>query len=90
VDVVAGDVLDREVALVHRHDVRVERGRRVGLVPRDLHDRADLAAELVAGAVAVVGGVPPFLDELLGERAVALGADLSRRHPASFAGIARL
>ena len=39
--VVLGDVLDRQVALVHRDDVGVEGGRRVALVARDLHDRAN-------------------------------------------------
>src|SRR5690606_38475265 len=42
VDVVAGDVLDGQVALFHRHDVRVKRRRAVYLVPGHLHDRADL------------------------------------------------
>src|SRR5918999_291622 len=69
VDVVARDVLDREVALVHGDDVRVEGRGRVGFVPRDLHDRADLAAELVARAVAVVRRVPPLGDELVREGA---------------------
>ena len=49
VDVVIGDVVDVEQALVHRDDVGVERGRRVVLAPGHLGDRADLAAELVAG-----------------------------------------
>ena len=68
--VILGHVLDRQVALVHRDDVGVEGGRRVALVPRDLHDRANLAAELMARAEAVVRRVPPFLDELLGRIAV--------------------
>src|SRR5581483_11377819 len=68
VDVVARDVLDPEVALLHRDDVRVKRGRRVGLVAGHLRDRADLAAELVAGAEAVVRGVPPLRDELVRRR----------------------
>ena len=85
VDVVLGDVLDRQVALVHRDDIRVERGRGVSLVPRDLHHRADLATELVARAEAVVGGVPPFLDEL-GSAPVGLsgvGGLLGRHSPPS-------
>ena len=64
VDVVVGDVGDVEQTLVHRDDVGVEGGRRVVLVPRHLHDRADLAAELVAGGEAVVAVLPPPLDEL--------------------------
>ena len=64
VHVVVGDVGDVEQALVHRDDVGVEGRRRVVLVPGDLHDRADLAAELVAGGVAVVAVLPPPLDEL--------------------------
>ena len=64
VDVVVGHVLDVEEPLLHRDDVRVERGRRVVLVARDLHDRADLAAELVPGGEAAVRRVAPLLDEL--------------------------
>ena len=67
VDVVASDLLELQQALVHRDDVRVERGRRMALVPRDLRDRADLTAELVARAVAVVGGVAPLVEELPGQ-----------------------
>src|SRR5205823_11371486 len=74
VDVVAGHVLDLEVPLVHRDDVRVEGGRRVRLVPRHLRDGAHLAAELVPGAEAAVGGVPPLRDELLGWSTISGGA----------------
>ena len=59
VDVVVGHVGDVEQPLVHRDDVGVEGGGRVVLVPRDLHDRADLAAELVSGGEAVVAVLPP-------------------------------
>ena len=47
VDEVVGDVRDADEPLLHRDDARVERRRRVVLVARDLHDGADLAAELV-------------------------------------------
>ena len=50
-------------ALLHRHDVRVEGRGHVHLVAGHLHHGTDLAAELVARAVAVVGGVAPLLDE---------------------------
>ena len=65
VDVVVGDVLDREDALLHRDDVRVERRGRVVLVARDLGDRTRLAAELVARGEAVVGVLAPALDEFV-------------------------
>ena len=64
VDVVLGHVLDREMAFLHRDDVGVERGRAVALVPGDLHDRTDLAAELMPRAEAVVGDVAPLFKEL--------------------------
>ncbi len=70
VDVVAGDVLHPEHALLHSDHVRVEGGRGVGLVAGDLHDRADLAAELVTRAEAVVRGGPPAVDEPLGQAPV--------------------
>ncbi|BDZ56517.1 hypothetical protein GCM10025872_01740 [Barrientosiimonas endolithica] len=68
VDVVGRDVGDLELALLHRHDVGVEGGRGPRLVARHLHDRADLAAELVARGEAVVRRVVPLLDELAGAR----------------------
>ena len=64
VHVVGGDVLDVELAPLHRHDVGVERRRTPGLVAADLHDRAHLAAELVSGREAVVRRVAPLLEEL--------------------------
>ena len=70
VDVVGGDLLDRHLALVHRHDVGVERGRRPRLVAGHLHHRADLAAELVTRREAVVRRVAPLLGELLGRRRI--------------------
>ena len=72
VHVVVGHVLDVDEALLHRDDVRVEGGRRVLLVARDLHHRADLAAELVAGREAAVRVAAPLLDEGLGQPAVAV------------------
>ena len=77
VDVVVGDVADVEQPLLHRHDVRVERGRAVVLVPRDLSHRADLAAELVSRGVAAVCGVAPALDKL--RAGLAVGAAGLRR-----------
>jgi hypothetical protein len=65
VDVVAGDVLDAEHALLHADHIGVERRGRVRLVPGDLHHRAHLTAELVARAETVVRGRPPLLDEFL-------------------------
>ena len=62
---VVGDVLDADEALLHRHDAGVERRGRVILVARDLHDGADLAAELVPGREAAVGVVTPSFDELV-------------------------
>ena len=73
VHVVVGHVLDVDEALLHRDDVRVERGRRVVLVARDLHDRADLAAELVPGGEAPVRVRPPLLDELVLQPPIAVG-----------------
>src|SRR4029079_8784775 len=80
VDVVGGDVLHRPLALLHRDDVGVERGRRPRLVALDLHDRAHLAAELVTAAVAVVRSVAPLLHELVGaaHRHLSLDDGLSR------------
>jgi hypothetical protein len=72
VHVVVGDVLNADEPLVHRHDVRVKRRGGVILVARDLHDRADLAAELVARGEAPVGVGAPALDEVLGQAAVAV------------------
>ena len=66
VDVVLGDVLDAEQAPVHRHDVGVEGGRAVRLVVGHLHHRADLAAELVTRAEAVVRRVPPLVEQPAG------------------------
>ena len=70
VDVVGGDLLDGQLALVHRDDVGVERRRGPGLVAGHLHHRADLAAELVARREAVVRRVAPLLGELLGRSRV--------------------
>jgi hypothetical protein len=72
VHVVVGDVLHADQPLLHRDDVRVERGGAVVLVASDLHHRADLAAELVAGREAPVGVRAPLLDELLGQATVAV------------------
>ena len=66
VDIVGGDLLDRHLALVHRHDVGVEGCGRPRLVAGHLRHRADLAAELVARGEAVVSRVAPLLGELLG------------------------
>ncbi len=65
VHIVLGHVLDREVALLHRNDVGVERRWGVPLVARDLHHRAHLATELVPRTETVVGDVAPLLDERL-------------------------
>ena len=70
VDVVGGDLLDGQLALVHRDDVGVERRRGPRLVAGHLHHRADLAAELVARGEAVVRRVAPLLGELLGRSRV--------------------
>ena len=64
VDVIGCHVGDLELTLFHRDDVRVKGGRRPGLVPGDLHDRTDFAAELVPGGEAVVGRVAPLRHEL--------------------------
>ena len=53
-------------ALVHRHDVGVERGRAVRLVVGHLQHRADLPAELVTRAEAVVRRVPPLVEQPAG------------------------
>ncbi len=91
VDVVAGHVLDLEVALLHRHDVGVEGRGGVGLVARDLHDGADLAAELVARRVAVVGRVAPLRHELGGAFVGSPGvADLLGSHSPPSLGCATL
>jgi hypothetical protein len=70
VHVVVGDVLHADQALLHRDDVRVERGRGVVLVARDLHDGADLATELVPGREAPVSVGAPLLHERFGQVAI--------------------
>src|SRR3712207_3603369 len=91
----SGHVLDVDEALLHRDDVRVEGRRRVVLVARDLHDGADLAAELVPGGEAAVRVRAPLLDEGLLEPAVAGGVVavaalmLVLRHPWSSPDLAR-
>ncbi len=91
VHVVARHVLDLEMPFLHRDDVCVERSRRMGLVARDLRDRANLAAELVPGAETAVGGVTPLRHELAREPAVTGRlADVLRCHRSPSRALTRL
>jgi hypothetical protein len=70
VNIVLDNVFHSKCPLFHRYNAGMKCSGRMVLIPGYLHYRTNFATELMSGAKASVGIVPPFLDEFLKETVV--------------------